>query len=196
MEKRWRGAHGGFAASVTGADQVGAEANLLAVLSGCDEFRGQRGLFVRYHPWRVNAVRSVTLNMLMLQLGMSTTACTSFAIGESVGGVEQLETSKLARHRGKVCKCRRPCQRASRLVLCRFPARGGAALRGEALRGKHCAGRFSARGPCDRRFSGGVVQSKLRDAALHGVAVLEEASRVNARKRPSRQRRLVESQGG
>ena len=82
----------------------------------------------------------------------------------------------------------------------------GAALRGVALRGKHCsgavlrgkhcAGRFSARGPCDRRFSGGVVQSKLRDAALHGVAVLEEVSRVNARKRPSRQRRLVESQGG
>ena len=37
-------------------------------------------------PRRVNAVRPVTLNMLMLQLGMSTTACTSFAIGESVGG--------------------------------------------------------------------------------------------------------------
>ena len=79
--------------------------------------------------------------------------------------------------------------RASRLVLCRFPARGGAALRGEALRGKHCAGRFSARGPCDRRFSGGGEdQSELRDAALHGAAVLEEASCVNAGKRPSRQR--------
>jgi len=79
--------------------------------------------------------------------------------------------------------------RASRLVLCRFPARGGAALRGEALRGKHCAGRFSARGPCDRRFSGGGEdQSELRDAALHGAAVLEEASCVNAGKRPSRQK--------
>ena len=38
------------------------------------------------YPRRVNAVRPVTLNMLMLQLGMSTTACTSFATGDSVGG--------------------------------------------------------------------------------------------------------------
>ena len=47
---------------------------------------GKRATSAECYPWRVNAVRPVTLNMLMLQLGMSTTACTSFAIGESVGG--------------------------------------------------------------------------------------------------------------
>ena len=47
---------------------------------------GKRATSAECYPWRVNAVRSVTLNMLMLQLGMSTTACTSSATGDSVGG--------------------------------------------------------------------------------------------------------------
>ena len=98
-------------------------------------------------------------------------------------GSSKEETRKLARHRDKGCKCRKtfgaPC--VERAGLFSAASRRGA--------GRRCAGRFSARGPCDRRFSGGGEdQSELRDAALHGAAVLEEASCVNAGKRPSRQK--------
>ena len=64
-------------------------------VSGCDEFREQRGHYCSVLPPASERRTPRHLNMLMLQLGMSTTACASFAIGESVGGVEQLETGAL-----------------------------------------------------------------------------------------------------
>ena len=80
----------------------------------------KRATSAECYPWRVNAVRSFTLNMLMLQLGMSTAACASFATGDSVGGVEQLETGALHLY---ACLCRFPTtQRYYVLVEKRFRA--------------------------------------------------------------------------
>ena len=70
-----------------GAGRVGAEANSLAVLSGCGYFREQKSYLCRVPPLASERHALRHLNMLMLQLGMNTTACISFATGDSVGGV-------------------------------------------------------------------------------------------------------------
>ena len=71
----------------------------------------------------MNAVRSVTLNMLMLQLGMSTTACTRSRLGSPWGERVQVSSHGAYRPGGLqlIRECGNKCRQACYLLLSHYP---------------------------------------------------------------------------